>query len=97
MATCKPLARYGIWRARFASGLSTSQLHHEPGHNRRSPIKLSLDRPELGSNPHGSPLRQRRFIAVCAPTRKRKNPPRSHATCTHVYSSKIKQSFMDTH
>jgi hypothetical protein len=35
-----------------------------------SPIKLSLDRPELGSNPHGSPRRQRRLIAVCEPTPK---------------------------
>ena len=29
-----------------------------------SPIKLSLDRPELGSNPHGSPLRQRRTYLI---------------------------------
>ena len=39
-----------------------------------SPIKLSLDRPELGSNPHGSPRRQRRLIAVCEPTPKKKTP-----------------------
>ena len=37
-------------------------------------IKLSLDRPELGSNPHGSPLRQRRLIAVCESTPKKKTP-----------------------
>jgi hypothetical protein len=30
-----PLARYGaMWRARFASGSATTQLHHHQGHDR---------------------------------------------------------------
>src|SRR5580704_241222 len=39
-----------------------------------SPTKLSLDRPELGSNPNASLLRQRRLIAAFEPTHQRKRP-----------------------
>src|SRR5271169_253894 len=53
-----------------------------------SPIKLSLDRPELGSNPHGSPLRQRRLIGGLRANTKGKTPPPSRATSARVYSSK---------
>src|SRR5271163_4157996 len=59
-------------------------------------IKPSLDRPEFGSNPHGSPLRQRRLIAVREPTQRKKLPALSRDVHPRL-SLKIKQSFMDTH
>jgi hypothetical protein len=59
-------------------------------------IKPSLDRPELGSNPHGSPLRQRRLIAVREPTQRKKLPALSRNVHPRLFL-KIKQSFMDTH
>src|SRR5260370_12069735 len=84
-----------VWRVASGAGSTTSghtsgrqssltTLLFLPGSSQAdrsipSPIKLSLDRPELGSNPHRSPLRQRRLIAVCEPTHKRKKLPRALA------------------
>src|SRR3984885_2383562 len=58
--------------------------------------KPSLEPPELGSNPHGSPLRQRRLIAVREPTQRKKLPALSRDVHPGLFL-KIKQSFMDTH
>src|SRR5277367_664246 len=62
-----------------------------------SPTKLSLDRPELGSNPNASLLRQRRLIAAFEPTRKRKSSPVLSRDLLARLFFKIKQSFMDGH
>src|SRR5271155_5149902 len=59
-------------------------------------IKPSLDRPEFGSNPHGSPLRQRRLIAVREPTQRKKLTALSRDVHPRLFL-KIKQAFMDTH
>src|SRR5580704_5956274 len=62
-----------------------------------SPTKLSLDRPELGSNPNASLLRQRRLIAAFEPTHKRKSSPVVSRDLHKRLFLKIKQSFMDEH
>src|SRR5580700_8157798 len=102
-----------VWRVASGAGSTTSgptsgrqssltTLLFLPGSSQAdrstpSPIKLSLDRPELGSNPHRSPLRQRRLIAVCEPTQKKKNFPGLSRDVHAGLFLKIKQSFMDGH
>src|SRR5271156_2229055 len=79
-----------VWRVASGAGSTTSghtsgrqssltTLLFLPGSSQAdrsipSLIKPSLDRPKLGSNPHGSPLRQRRLIAVREPTQRKKLP-----------------------
>src|ERR1700722_3448604 len=81
-----------IWSSVVAYNLLLLPGSSQADRSIPSPMKLSLDRPELGSNPHGSPRRQRRLIAVYEPT-----PKKSPALSCDVHPplfSKIKQSFM---
>jgi hypothetical protein len=84
-----------IWSSVVAYNLLLLPGSSQADRSIPSLMKLSLDRPELGSNSHGSPRRQRRLIAVCEPTPKK--PPALLCDVHPPLFSKIKQSFMHMH